>query len=860
MMQQYMQMKEQYPDTLLFFRLGDFYEMFFEDALTASRELELTLTARDCGLAERAPMCGVPFHSVQTYLGRLLEKGYRVAICEQMQDPSQAKGLVDREVVRVVTPGTIIEPAMLDERANSYLLSVCLDEDEAGLAYVDVSTGEFFAYELPNARRALGDELARIAPKEMLLNEGAVLAGVGQGDRGATISPYAALSQAKARQILLDHFGLQSLDPFGLEEHRLAVCAAGALMRYLGDTQRNALQHITGIRLYQSAAYMLLDSAARRNLELTIPLRGKGKRGTLLGLLDHTATAMGGRLLRAWIEQPLASRQAIEERLDAVAAIHGEHVLMQSLHEELRGVYDIERLLSKLAYKNINPRDCLALCASLRRVPAIRGILGGLPGTLLRGLCAQMDDLPDLTDLLTRAIHPDAPALVSDGSIIRDGYDKELDGYRQASTQGKQWLADLETQEREATGIKNLRIQYNRVFGYYIEVTKSYYDQVPYRYQRKQTLANAERFTTKDLIEIERKLLGAQDKALRLEQMLFLDIRQQIGAQLRRLQATAHAVKAVDALASLALAAARHGYTRPEITEDGALHIQNGRHPVVEAALTGGAQFVPNDTDMDERENRMLIITGPNMAGKSTYMRQVALIALMAHLGSFVPARSASVCLIDRIFTRVGASDDLASGQSTFMVEMNEMAHILLNATPKSLVILDEIGRGTSTFDGLSIAWAVVEYLCGQDVQAKTLFATHYHELSELEGRLPGVANFRVAAKEHGEDIIFLRKIVRGGADKSFGIHVARLAGMPQAVLLRAQEILARLEAADVNQSAIGQNILEEGRREKSEQVTLFTSPATALIEELRDTDVMAMTPMEAMNLLFALRERARRM
>ncbi|MCL2811829.1 MAG: DNA mismatch repair protein MutS [Clostridia bacterium] len=861
MMQQYMQLKEQHPDALLFFRLGDFYELFFDDALTASRELELTLTGRDCGLSERAPMCGVPHHSAQTYLSRLLEKGYKVAIGEQMQDPSETKGLVERAVVRVVTPGTVIEPNMLDERANNYLLSLCLEGERAGIAFADVSTGEFYAYEIQEVRTTLADELARIAPKEIIANDSAVLAAGSGLSIPAKLEPYSAKAYglAAARETLLEHFGIQSLDAFGMEELKLAVCAAGALMRYLGDTQRNALQHITALRRYRAEAYMLLDRTARRNLELTESLRGRGKQGTLLALMDQTATAMGGRTLRSWIEQPLCERRAIELRLDAVAALHAEHVIMQSLFEELRGVYDIERLLSKLAYRSIHARDCLALCASLERLPGVLALLGGVHSEALDTLAGRIDPLEEVSDLLHRAIHPEAPLTLSDGGVIRDGFDAELDALRAASVEGKQWLADLEAQERETTGIKNLRINYNRVFGYYIEVTKSNYELVPYRYQRKQTLANSERYTTPELLDLEQKILGAEDKAQRLEQLLFADVRQQLGAFLRRLQRTAEAVKTLDALLSLALAAARFGYTRPQITEDGALTIVDGRHPVVERNLRE-TSFVPNDTTMDRGDNRMLIVTGPNMAGKSTYMRQVALITLMAHIGSFVPAKSAQICLTDRIFTRVGASDDLAGGQSTFMVEMHEMANILHNVTPNSLVILDEIGRGTSTFDGLSIAWAVVEHLCDTDrAGAKTLFATHYHELSELEGRLPGVVNFRVSAKEHGEDIIFLRKIVRGGADKSFGVHVARLAGMPQRVLHRAQEILARLEAADVNQTSIGQNILEAGREERNAQVTLFDSAATELVQELSELDVMGITPMEAMQLLFTLKERARR-
>ena len=860
MMQQYMEVKSKYKDCILFYRLGDFYEMFFDDALTASRELELTLTGRDCGLSERAPMCGVPYHAVETYLDRLIEKGYKVAICEQMEDPALAKGLVQRDVIRVVTPGTVIESGMLDERSNNFLLSVCFSGEKAGLAFADVSTGEFFVHQVEDAGRTLADEVTRISPVEIIASDLIRLREyVNRDDLSMSERPGTTFQYQNASETLCKHFHLQDLSPLGLtDEYRLAAQAAGALMRYLDETQKNALEHITELRIYQGGDTMLLDRNTRRNLELTESLRSRTKKGSLLWLMDKTSTAMGGRLLRSWIEQPLVNREEILRRLDAVEEFTSQHVLTMTLSEELQGVYDVERLLSKVSYKSLNARDCLSLCASLKKVPGIRNLLSGAQSQGVQAVYALLDPLEDLTGLLERAIHPDAPPVISEGGIIRDGYSAILDEYRSAATNGKQWIVDLEAKEREATGIKNLRIQYNRVFGYYIEVTKSYYDMVPMRYQRRQTLANSERYITPELREIEQKIVGAQEQSVRLELQLFTEIREKIAGEIVRIQHTAQGLKTLDALLSLAKVAVGNHYVRPEITQDGSLEIVEGRHPVVEQTMQEGG-FVPNDAVMDQDQARMLIITGPNMAGKSTYMRQVALITLMAHLGSFVPAKSAKIPIVDRIFTRVGASDDLASGQSTFMVEMSETAYILRNATRHSLIILDEIGRGTSTFDGLAIAWAVVEYLCDPArVGAKTLFATHYHELSELEGHVEGVQNYCISVKEHGEDVIFLRKIVRGGADKSFGIHVARLAGVPHPVLVRAHEIQARLEVSDVNK--IGQNILEEGTARENEQVSLFDVGKTEIINELQNLDVMALTPIDAMNKLFLLREKARKL
>lgn len=862
MMQQYLNMKAKYKDCILFFRLGDFYEMFFDDAKLVSRELELTLTGKDCGLDERAPMCGIPYHASNTYVEKLIEKGYKVAICEQLEDPALAKGLVKRDVIRIITPGTVNDPAMLDERANNFLLSVFFSSDKAGLAFTDVSTGEFFVYEVDHAEQTLADEVARISPIEIIASDLVKLHACHvREDVSASEQSAASFQYQNAAEALCRHFGLQNLSSLGLtDEYRLGACAAGALMRYLSDTQKNALEHITGLRIYQGAETMLLDRNTRRNLELTESLRGRVKKGSLLWLMDKTSTAMGGRLLRSWIEQPLLRRDAINSRLDAVAEFVGQHVLTMTLAEELQGVYDVERLLSKVSYKNINARDCLALCASLQKVPGIRGLLEKSASQAVRDIRDQLDPLEDLTSLLARAIHPDAPIVITEGGIIANGYSPILDEYRMAATSGKQWILELEQKEREATGIKNLRIQYNKVFGYYIEVTRSYYELVPMRYMRKQTLANCERYMTPELKEIEQKIVGAQEQSVRLELQLFNEIRDQIAAQISRIQRTATALKTLDALLSLARVAVSNHYVRPEITEDGSLDIVDGRHPVVEQTMQDGG-FVPNDTHMNQDDQRMLIITGPNMAGKSTYMRQVALITLMAHIGSFVPAKEARIPIVDRIFTRVGASDDLASGQSTFMVEMSETAYILRNATAHSLIILDEIGRGTSTFDGLSIAWAVVEYLCDKaKVGAKTLFATHYHELSELEGHIDGVENYCISVKEHGEDVIFLRKIVRGGADKSFGIHVARLAGVPHPVLVRAHEIQARLEVSDINQNTIGQNILGEEPKRANEQVDMFDYAKTEIINELQSIDVMALTPMDAINKLFLLREKARKL
>ena len=856
MMQQYLQIKEQYPDTILFFRLGDFYEMFFDDAKLVSQELELTLTGRDCGLSERAPMCGVPFHAVETYLQKLIAKGYKVAICEQMTDPALAKGLVEREVTRVVTPGTVIESNMLEDRRANYILSICFRRNLAGCALCDVSTGEFYLYQIHDVRTSLSDELARIDPSEVIVNDLATFAQLEpERRRFASAVEEEAFGYAAASKCMRAHFG-KTIEEMGFADERAAVCAAGALLKYLTDTQKNALAHIVTAKAYDNQRYLALDRVALRNLELTETTRGKARKGSLLWILDRTRTAMGSRLLRTWIERPLLDQTEIEKRLDAVEALMQNPMAADTLRDHLENVHDVERLLSRIAYEAINARDCLALCATLETVPLIRACAPDFDAPLIRETLEALDPMPEMADTLQRAISPEAPLSVRDGGMIASGFSDELDELRDISAHGKQYLSEMEQAEREKTGIKNLKIGYNRVFGYYIEVTKSFYDLVPYNYVRKQTLANAERFITEELKELEGKILGAEENAIRLEYRLFCEIREQLKDLLPRLQCTAQALKTLDALLSLAQVAAERDYVRPTMNDEGRYDIVDGRHPVVEDSI-GREGFVPNDTHLDG-DHRVMIITGPNMAGKSTYMRQVALIVLMAHMGSFVPAQSADIALTDRIFTRIGASDDLYGGQSTFMVEMSEMATILKFATPKSLLILDEVGRGTSTFDGLSIAWAAVEHIAGEKCGARTLFATHYHELSELEGSLPGVVNYRITAKEQGEDVIFLRKIVPGGADRSYGVAVAKLAGLPKGLIARARQIMARLEVDGQANGSIGKSILDE-RKAQDRQLGMLDFKPMELVEEIAKLDVVSMTPIDALNKLFELNEKAKR-
>jgi len=859
MMQQYLNMKQKHPQCLLFFRVGDFYEMFFDDAKLASKELELVLTGKDCGLKERAPMCGVPHHAVNVYVQRLIEKGYKVAICEQLTEPTKGKQLVERDIIRIITPGTVADSAMLDEKANAYILCIYFRGKGAALAYTDVSTGEFNVCLLDDAQKRLRDEFTRIAPREVLTNDEQRLNECMGEELPISDMPSAAFDKKRAEDELKSHFETAFVTALGFDQRDIRVNAAGALLRYLSDTQKNALQHITQIFFHQGQETMLLDRATRRNLELTETMRAGERKGSLLWLLDKTKTAMGARQLKAWVEEPLICKDRIKMRLDAVEAFK-DHVLpADDLAEALEQVADLERLLSKLSYQSFNARDSLALMRSLQSIEPIQALLKQFSVPAIEALAHTLAPLHSLSELIEKAIHPDAPPAITEGGIIDDGYNKELDDYRNAALHGKQWLMELEAAERAETGIKNLKIQYNRVFGYYIEVTKSNLDLVPYRYTRRQTLTNAERFITQELQDIERKITGAQQSAVALETQLFTDVRSRIEQEIPAIQQNALALKTLDALLSLAKTAREYGYVKPEIVEDGSIEIKNGRHPIVERMLTD-EPFVPNDTLMDKGDHRMLIVTGPNMAGKSTYMRQVAQIVAMAQIGSFVPAVSARISICDRIFTRIGASDDLAGGQSTFMVEMSETASILRNATADSLIILDEIGRGTSTFDGLSIAWAVVEYILNpKKIGAKTLFATHYHELSELEGRYEGVKNYCITVMEHGEDVIFLRKIQPGGADKSYGVHVARIAGIPQSVVARAHEIQARLEVSDINQETISQNILET-KKKKDRQTDLFHLQQDELIEEMQGLDVNAMTPMDALNHLYRLREKARKL
>ena len=870
MMQQYMQTKKEYPDCILFYRLGDFYEMFFDDALTASKELEITLTGKNCGLKERAPMCGVPYHAVDGYLNRLVSKGYKVAICEQLEDPAAAKGIVKRDVVRIVTPGTNLDTQALDETKNNYIMCIAYASDHYGVSVADVSTGEYMVTEIENSEK-LFDEIYKFMPSELICNEAFYMSGMDfellKEKLGITVYSLDSwyFDDAVCERVLKEHFHAGTIEGLGLTDYDCGVIAAGALMQYLVETQKRDLSHISHLTIYASGKYMLLDSSTRRNLELCETLRDKQKRGSLLWVLDKTKTAMGARLLRSFIEQPLIDKEEISNRLEAVGELKDNAICREELREYLSPVYDLERLISKISYKTANPRDLIAFGTSLSMLPHIKYILSTMKSPLLVEVCEQMDELQDVCDLIDRAIMEEPPIQIKDGGIIKEGYNEEIDRLRAAKTEGKTWLAQLEAKERENTGIKNLKIKYNKVFGYYLEVTNSFKDMVPDYYTRKQTLTNAERYITPELKELEDIILGAEDKLFSLEYNLFSDVREQIAKEVERIQKTAKAVAAIDVFASLALVAERNNYVCPKMNEKGVIDIKNGRHPVVEQMIEND-MFIANDTYLDNSKNRISIITGPNMAGKSTYMRQSALIVLMAQIGSFVPASSAKIGIVDRIFTRVGASDDLASGQSTFMVEMTEVANILRNATSNSLLILDEIGRGTSTFDGLSIAWAVVEHIANTRLLgAKTLFATHYHELTELQGKLSGVNNYCIAVKEKGDDIVFLRKIVKGGADKSYGIQVAKLAGVPDSVIERAKEIVEELSANDI--TSVTKNITPAtaGTKKKKErldevdltQMSLFdTVKDDDILEELKTIDVGNLTPIEALNKLYELQNK----
>lgn len=867
MMAQYRELKQQHADCLLMFRLGDFYELFFEDAVIAARELEITLTGRDAGGGERAPMCGVPWHAVDGYVARLVEKGYKVAICEQMEDPRLAKGLVARDIIRIVTRGTLTDARSLDEKTNIYLTAVAVRAGAYGLAACDVSTGRFTLTELrgAEARTRLFSELARIRPAEALLAP--ELGGDEQLTRflsnqlDVTVSTChpSSFAEANARSTLLRHFGTTSLAGFGCEGMPLAIAAAGATLAYLHETQKVDLSHIVTLTPYLGSDFLQIDPASRRNLELTRSLRDGGRRGTLLWVLDETVTALGARLLRDWVDRPLVDPGGINRRLDAVAELVAGGERRRSLRTALKRVYDIERLAGRLAYRTATPRDLLSLRDSLAALPDIKALLTEFPGALLSELNAGIDLLGAERAEVERAIRDDAPLTVKEGGIIKPGYDDEVDRLHSAGGAGRDWIARLEAEERERTGIRSLKIGYNRVFGYYIAITRANLGAVPDDYQRKQTLANEERFITPALKEQEDLVLRAEERLIAREYDLFAALRDRLAGAVRQLQTTAAAVAACDALAALAEVAVMHAYVRPTVDGGDGIEIVDGRHPVVERVLPTGS-FVPNDCRLDRDNERLLIITGPNMAGKSTYIRQVALVVIMAQLGSFVPAAAARIGAVDRVYTRVGAADDLSSGQSTFMVEMNEVSNILHNATPRSLVVLDEVGRGTSTFDGLSIAWAVAEYLHAPERRVKTLFATHYHELTDLEALYPGTVNYTVAVKEKGvEDVTFLHKIARGAADKSYGIHVARLAGLPAEVLRRAREILGLLESSEEFKRGQREVAASGLRRRSVSQVSLFGGEPDPLVEELRQLRVMEMTPLDALNKLYELQEKARR-
>lgn len=868
MMAEYVKTKQQYKDCILFYRLGDFYEMFFEDALTVTKELEITLTGKDCGLEERAPMCGVPFHAAETYINRLIEKGYKVAICEQVEDPKKAKGLVKREVIRVVTPGTTLDAASLDESKNNYLMSIVSMEDHFGCAIADISTGDCFLTEVDKPQKLL-DEINKFVPAEIICNDAFFMSGVDTDDLknrlGICVFPLDAwyFDDSLCKRTLKEHFHVNTLEGLGIQDYDCGVIASGALFLYLQETQKSALSHMAGIRPYAAEKYMLIDSSSRRNLELVETLREKNKRGSLLWVLDKTKTAMGARTLRSYVEQPLIDAQKINRRLEALEELNKSPMLRDEIREYLNPIYDLERLISRISYQSANPRDLIAFASSLEMLPHIRQILKDFKTPLLTELYEDMDPLEDIASLIKSAIVDEPPLAQKDGGIIREGYHEDVDKFRRSRTDGKKWLTELEVREKERTGIKSLKIKYNRVFGYSLEVTNSFKELVPENYIRKQTLTNAERYITQELKDLEDLILGAEDKLYALEYELFCEVRDKVGAEVVRIQKTAKAVAALDVFASLALVAQRNNYVRPKINESGVLDIKNGRHPVVEQMIEHD-MFIANDTYLDNQKKRVSIITGPNMAGKSTYMRQTALIVLMAQIGSFVPADKANIGIVDRIFTRVGASDDLASGQSTFMIEMTEVANILRNATSRSLLILDEIGRGTSTFDGLAIAWAVIEHisdtkLCG----AKTLFATHYHELTELEGKISGVNNYCIAVKEKGDDIVFLRKIVKGGADKSYGIQVAKLAGVPDSVICRAKELVEELSDADI--TAAVKDLTSSSKKKQKivydqvdmAQMSLFdTVQDNDIVEEIRNLDMSHLTPMEAMNILYNLQNK----
>lgn len=868
MMKLYIDTKKEYNDCILFYRLGDFYEMFFEDALTASKELEITLTGKQCGLEERAPMCGVPYHAVENYLDKLVSKGYKVAICEQVEDPKLSKGLVKREVVRVVTPGTNISEQALKRDENNYLMSISFTCDNIGLSIIDALTGDYYLTEVETIK-SLMDEIVKYSPSEIICNEAFIVSGADIDNIKnrlhislTTLEPH-YFDEDRCRKTISKHFGVNGITGLGILDFPNGTVAAGALLQYLYETQKNDLHHITHIYPYIASTYMLLDSSTRRNLELTETLRDKQKRGSLLWVLDKCKTAMGSRTLSGYIRQPLIKKEDIENRLDAVNVLCKNPIERDELREYLNTVYDLERLTGKISFGTVNPRDMLALKSSLSMLPAIKLITGELDSFLMKNINENIDALEDIYALIDEAIEEEPPISIREGGIIKAGFNEDVDSLRTAKTNGKQWLASFESEEQERLGIKNLHVKYNKVFGYYIEISNSNKDKAPEDYIRKQTLTNAERFTNARLKELEDTILNAEDKLVTLEYDLFCEIRSYINDKIDIIQKTAKAIAMLDVFTSLSLVAEQNHYVRPTINEKGLIDIKEGRHPVVEKMIDND-MFISNDTHLDNNKNLISIITGPNMAGKSTYMRQVALITLMAQIGSFVPATKATIGLVDRIFTRVGASDDLASGQSTFMVEMNEVANILRNATSDSLIILDEIGRGTSTFDGLSIAWAVIEHIANTRViGAKTLFATHYHELTELESKMSNVKNYCIAVKENGDDIVFLRRIIRGGADKSYGIQVAKLAGVPDIVIGRAREIVSQLVDNDiiekvqtiaVNSGSEKQKKVEHYDQVDLQQMSLFdTTTDEDVIKELKELDISNLTPLDALNTLYKL-------
>ncbi len=865
MMQKYLETKKEYEDCILFYRLGDFYEMFFEDAITVSRELELTLTGKLCGQEERAPMCGVPFHAAETYISRLIEKGYKVAICEQLEDPKTTKGIVERGVIRVVTPGTVIESNLLDEKKNNFIMSIYKSGTFFGISVCDISTGEFRTTQITDENNfpKLLDEISRYSPAELVVNP-------------FMYESIEEINKIKERfEVYVSRVKEESFEPIyeklalkysfvnerdktieNMKENLVAVSSINGLLTYLEDTQKTKLDHINKIICYNSTKYMSLDINARRNLEITEKMRDKSKKGTLLWVLDKTSTSMGGRLLRRWLNDPLIDVDEINERLEAVKELKQDVILRGDIIEAFKKVYDIERIAGKISYGNANGRDLMSLKNSAGQLPEVKKVLSNTKSKKLQELYSKLDELKDIYTLIDKAIVDEPPITIKEGGIIKIGYNEEIDTLKKATTDGKRWIIELEAREREQTGIKGLKVGFNRVFGYYIEVTKSNVSLVPERYVRKQTLTNGERYITEELKNLENQILGAEEKVINLEYNAFVEIREEIDKNIKRLRQTSEAVSALDVLCSFATVAEDMNFVEPIVDNSGEIDIKEGRHPVIEKMLPAGS-FVQNDTYLDKEDSRLAIITGPNMAGKSTYMRQVALIALMAQCGSFVPASYAKIGVVDKIFTRVGASDDLSMGQSTFMVEMMEVATILKNATSNSLVILDEIGRGTSTYDGLSIAWAVAEYIADKEkCGAKTLFATHYHELTDLENKLEGIKNYSIAVKEKGEDIIFLRKIVSGGTDESYGVHVARLAGVPKNVTKRANEILRSLEKKNILNGKVLSQVEKESKKVVEGQLDMSNYKLAEIATEIDKIDLNQLTPIDALNTLVRIKEK----